>query len=99
MDRTCLPAAAARNTGLARVRHSGIVRLSRPGGPIRELETAAGSCDDRAHVPSRVGDRPAGARVADRCPGPDWLCSAGGPSGQEWDPACGVRAAARRTWL
>src|SRR5882672_4171966 len=63
MDRACLPATGARNTGLARVRRSGVVRLSRPGGSVRELETAARRRDDRAHVPSRIGDRPAGARV------------------------------------
>ena len=93
MDRSRLPAAAARHADLAGVRRRRAVRLPGAGRAVRELEAAAGHRADRADVPARFRHRPARARHADRHPGADRLRRAGRPGGQERHPDRGVRPA------
>ena len=107
VDRPGVPAAPGRELGDVFLLSGGGVRLPGAGGPVRELEAAAGRHPGGADVPVLLGRRLAGGRHGSEHFHADRLRGAGGPGEQERDPDCRVRqaaagdgraAAGRRPW-
>ena len=94
LDRADLPAAAGGQHGDVRLRAGGGVRVPGAGGPVRELDAAAGRHPGGADVPALLGGGRAAGRDGRDHLHADRLRGAGGPGQQERHPDRRVRQAA-----